>query len=170
MGEDSFAHFATLVCASVAVLSAFIIVPWSAFVLAAVNPFLGAVVPLVGLCCTGGFVVCCYLRPESDEGYADESARRSPVRSGAADPDPPPQLFGNDDIVAEKWQVQAGPGGSWIDFDASVSLEISDAVASGLSAFSFDLRGHSYEINLLEMTQKNAATGKVRSIRRAGNV
>eukprot|EP00913_Durusdinium_trenchii_P002524 g2333.t1 len=111
---------------------------------AALNPMLGIVVPI------GSASI--FVKPKersSEDYYEDESARRSPVRAEADSDEAAPQVVGAD-FLGEVWQVKAGPAGGWIDFDAQISLEISDAIARGEESFRVTVRGTNYEINVVE--------------------
>ncbi|CAK9015780.1 unnamed protein product [Durusdinium trenchii] len=148
--------------------SMFVMAPVGAQALAALNPMLGIVVPIGCLLCSAGCLAASiFVKPKersSEDYYEDESARRSPVRAEADSDEAAPQVVGAD-FLGEVWQVKAGPAGGWIDFDAQISLEISDAIARGEESFRVTVRGTNYEINVVEYYQRNISTGRKRDIR-----
>mmetsp|Transcript_57458 Transcript_57458/g.125780 ORF Transcript_57458/g.125780 Transcript_57458/m.125780 type:complete len:172 (+) Transcript_57458:44-559(+) len=159
-----------LVVVVVAMLTTFVLGPLSAQVLAAVNPFIGMVLPFACMLCAAGCLctsLCASEKKQRDADY-EEPERPMPQEdvSAAEFSAPVPHPVG---ATAPRWQVKAGPGGGWIDFDLDVSLEIDDAQARGEEAFQVTVRGQAYEINLVEMHQKNLSTGRKRSIRHTGH-
>eukprot|EP00435_Cladocopium_sp_Y103_P071739 s247_g38.t1 len=159
-----------LVVVVVAMLSTLVLGPLGAQVLAAVNPFMGMALPFACMLCAAGCLCTSLCASEKKQRDADYEEPEGPVMpqdnlSPAAHA-PVPDPVG---VTAPRWQVKAGPGGGWIDFDLDVSLEIDDAQARGEEAFQVTVRGQAYEINLVEMYQKNIGTGRKRSIRHTGH-
>ena len=159
---ESCSNVAILVVIVVSVLLTLVLGPICAQVLAAMHPMMGMVMPFACLLCTGGCLCCSQFArpPKRDEDYEDGPDRPSQLGNPVAEAVGAP---------APRWQVKAGAGGTWIDFDVDVSFEIDDAQARGEETFQVAVRGQTYEINLAEMTQKNLATGRKRSIRHTGH-
>ncbi|CAE7609971.1 unnamed protein product [Symbiodinium natans] len=158
--------------------------------LASFQAVAGIAIPMVCAAMSGGFLLCSLLRSKSEpddhdfgtQNWDDETARRSPMR-GPADEHVAPQTYGADEDPApeetnsaaniglsEKWQWSNGTGGRWMDFDADVALELSEAVGRGETLLKLSIRGRWYEINLQSMQQQSLATGRFRPIRKVAAV
>eukprot|EP00441_Pelagodinium_beii_P044286 CAMPEP_0197627434 /NCGR_PEP_ID=MMETSP1338-20131121/6053_1 /TAXON_ID=43686 ORGANISM="Pelagodinium beii, Strain RCC1491" /NCGR_SAMPLE_ID=MMETSP1338 /ASSEMBLY_ACC=CAM_ASM_000754 /LENGTH=181 /DNA_ID=CAMNT_0043198161 /DNA_START=59 /DNA_END=604 /DNA_ORIENTATION=- len=143
--------------------------------IASAAPVLGIVLLLILM-----VTACCFLcyvmtrRPSDDQDLdeGDEPAARSipddaeefqdPAVIGAAGN---ASLQPQAGVPGGRWQVQAGPGGGWVDFDDETSNMLDQQSASGNNVVRFSARGMTYEINMLEMVQSNVRTGKQRPIR-----
>ncbi|CAE7253121.1 unnamed protein product [Symbiodinium natans] len=74
---------------------------------------------------------------------------------------------GEEEVEAEKpykWQVSNGKGGWW-DFPEDVDTKLKEARAAGISVVKCTIRGQHYEVDIVNMHQKNCKVGTRREIR-----
>mmetsp|Transcript_6587 Transcript_6587/g.11342 ORF Transcript_6587/g.11342 Transcript_6587/m.11342 type:complete len:170 (-) Transcript_6587:74-583(-) len=157
-----------LVVMVVGMLSTMVLGPICAQVVAAINPFMGMALPFACMLCAAGCLctsLCASEKKPRDADY-EEPERPEMHQETASQSAAPPTPVG---LAVPRWQVKAGPGVGWVSFDLDASLEIDDAQARGEESFQVTVRGQAYEINLVEMYQKNLSTGRKRSIRHTGH-
>ena len=58
-----------------------------------------------------------------------------------------------------RWEYWGGKTTRWAAYDDHVSAELSSMVAQGRQSAVFNIAGSQYEIDVVNMTQNNLATG-----------
>mmetsp|Transcript_49240 Transcript_49240/g.110459 ORF Transcript_49240/g.110459 Transcript_49240/m.110459 type:complete len:197 (-) Transcript_49240:78-668(-) len=187
----SFRQVSLLVLLVVATLSTPGVGIFGIRVLASLQAAAGIGIPFAFALLSGCFLFVSFLREgpsreqediEIGDKYEEaDAAGRSPVRAGADEriepqtlgfetQEPEPESIDYTDHLglSEKWQWKNGKYGGWMNFDAAVSLELSDAMARGETLVSFEANGESYQVDLAARKQKNLRTGRQRDIRVIG--